>query len=88
MTTNDLIVEIAKITGIDLDKVRMVEKELFATIVKTLKNNEKVRVEHFGFFIPFVTKEKMGRNMRTGEKILIPSKKKIKFKPSKDTKTL
>jgi nucleoid DNA-binding protein len=40
-----------------------------------------------GRFKVYETKEKEGRNPKTGEKLVIPAKKKITFKPSKQFMT-
>lgn len=54
---------------------------IFSTIFNLTKN-EKVTLIGFGSFQQKTTKERRGRNPRTGETITIPAKTKVHFKPS------
>ena len=49
-------------------------------IVQSLLTNKKVIVFGLGTFEVRATKEKMGRNPKTGEKLQIPAGKKVVFK--------
>ena len=61
---------------------------LLGTIRDTLKKEEDVAISGFGTFKVKRTKARIGRNPKTGEQIQIPAKKKIKFRASKDLKTI
>ena len=52
------------------------------SIVNSLKRSEKVQISGFGTFIIREKKERIGRNPKTGEKVIIPSKKVPVFKVS------
>ena len=56
------------------------------SIKKTLKKRDPVAISGFGTFKVKQTKERMGRNPKTGEAIQIPAKKKVAFRPSKELK--
>jgi nucleoid DNA-binding protein len=56
---------------------------LLDSIVNSLKNSEKVQITGFGTFIIRERRERVGRNPKTGEKVVIPAKKFPVFKPSK-----
>ena len=55
-------------------------------IVQSLLDNKKVNVFGLGTFEVRATKEKMGRNPKTGEKIQIPAGRKVVFKAAKGLK--
>jgi nucleoid DNA-binding protein len=55
-------------------------------IVKTLLSGSRVNIFGLGTFEVRATKEKMGRNPKTGEKIAIPAGRKIVFKTAKGLK--
>ena len=61
---------------------------LLGTIRDTLKKQEDVAISGFGTFKVKNTKARIGRNPKTGEQIQIPAKKKIKFRVSKDLKSI
>ena len=61
---------------------------LLGTIRDTLKRQEDVAISGFGTFKVKQTKARLGRNPKTGEQIQIPAKKKIKFRVSKDLKSI
>jgi nucleoid DNA-binding protein len=56
------------------------------TIVQFLLTGKRVNVFGLGIFEVRVTKEKMGRNPKTGEKIQIPAGRKVVFKAAKGLK--
>ena len=53
--------------------------------IKTaLKNNERVEIRGWGMFSPKIQKKRKSRNPKTGQELLIPEKKNIHFKMSKE----
>lgn len=57
------------------------------TIIETLKHGDSVSLIGFGSFSVVPTREKTGRNPRTGALIEIPSGKKVKFVVGKSLKS-
>lgn len=57
-------------------------------ITEELKSDGKVTLVGFGTFKTNLKLEKKGRNPRTGEEIIIPEKKVVKFVPGKNLKDL
>ena len=53
-----------------------------ALIAKEVKEDQTVKISGFGSFVPKNLKDKNGRNPRTGEKIVIPAYRAIKFRAS------
>ena len=63
--------------------------DLILEIIKQrLAGGEKVLLSGFGCFSVQHRKDKKGVNPQTGEPILIPGKKSVKFKPSKHLKSV
>jgi len=83
MTKNDLVEKISSILP-SKKEANIVVNELFDEIVSSIKNGEKVVITGFGSFNLITTETKKGRNPKTGESLMIPPMKKIRFKQSKD----
>ena len=88
MVINDLVEVVA-------NKARLTKKDaltsintIFATLAEALSTGEDVKISGFGTFAIRETKERVGINPATKEKISIPASKKLVFKPSKTLKTL
>ena len=56
-------------------------------VAEELKKSGKVQIVGFGTFEVTERAERMGRNPKTGEEILIPASKSPKFKAGKTLKT-
>ena len=55
---------------------------IFDVIKETLSNGEKVQIVRFGSFQILKKKERVGRNPKTGEEIMISPRKVLTFKSS------
>jgi len=58
---------------------------VFGAMRDALEAEKKVKFD-FGQFIIVEKDQRIGRNPKTGEEIVIPAKKVVKFKPSKEFK--
>ena len=83
MTKNDLIDKISELLPSKKEAFSVVN-ELFNQMQLALKDGQKVVITGFGSFNLVTTKTKKGRNPKTGETIILPPKKKIRFKQSKE----
>ena len=83
MTKNDLINKLTEVMPSKKDATEAVNK-LFESVITALKDGQKVVITGFGSFNLKVTETKKGRNPKTGEVVMIPPKKKIRFKQSKE----
>jgi DNA-binding protein HU-beta len=64
------------------DAMRAVDA-MIATVIKSIKKKEEVRIVGFGTFSRKERKAGTGRNPRTGEEIKIPKKSRAVFKAGK-----
>lgn len=82
MTKNELISEVAKRTEYNIGAIRNVLESIEEVAKETLGNGEKISIINVGVFSIVTQSERNGINPQTMEKILIPEKKKLKFKMS------
>ena len=83
MNKADMIEGVSKLTGSRVEAQRIVDY-LFNAMRESLKKGDKVVVQGFGSFHVVVRKAKKGRNIKTGQEVLIPARKAIKFRKGKD----
>lgn len=67
---------------------RQAVKAIMKNISKSLKEEGKVSISGLGVFRVKETKPRIGRNPKTGEKVEIPSGKRISFRPGRKLKKL
>jgi len=85
MTKKDIVRQISTKTGYTQKDVLTVVDELFNTIVSEVKNDE-ISLTGFGKFVVTERAAREMRNPSTGEKVSVPAKKSIKFRPAKSFK--
>jgi len=86
MSKTELIDAIAKQTGFEKTKVKLVLEGALDTITRTLKKGGKVQLTGFGNFSVASRKKRSGVNPKTGAKIAIAARKVPKFTPGKALK--
>ena len=59
---------------------------IFENIVESLGDGLDVRIDGFGSFLLQASNERVGRNPRTGDPLLVEARTKVKFKPAKRLK--
>lgn len=84
MLKKDLVNKIAEKTLLKKVDIELVLEEFLNTTKETLQKDEPVILAHFGKFETVERAEKVCRNPQTGEKIIAPTKRVVKFKPSKN----
>lgn len=82
MNKQDLIVSISDKFGISKAEARKIVDHTLDEIKGAVKRGEPVTLMKFGSFKKRVRASRTGINPATGERILIPSKEVVKFKPS------
>jgi len=81
MTKKDIVLKVASETNLkQLDVKRVVQRGLDA-IVESLSRGETVELRNFRIFKVKSRKGRTGRNPRTGEKVPVPPKRVVTFKP-------
>ena len=84
MNKAELVKTIASDAGITKDQATKALDSMTGAIKESLQNGEKTILIGFGTFSTVDRAERQGINPKTMEKILIPAKKVVKFKPGKE----
>ncbi len=82
MNKFDIIKEISKTAPTEMEAKTFVNK-VFEIITNALKNGEKVVISNFGTFKLSERKPRQARNPKTNEKVMVGTRKSIRFKASK-----
>ncbi len=88
MNRKDLISWIMKKANLNSSQATKALNSTLEGILDALKRGERVTLSGFGSFEIKIRNPRKGRNPKTGEQVSIPSKKRVKFNPSKTLKDL
>jgi DNA-binding protein HU-beta len=83
MGKKEITIHMAKRAGISLHQAQSAFAAMLDGVRSSLKIGSKVNLSGFGSFELKVREARKGRNPKTGATIDIPSKKRIKFNPSR-----
>ena len=86
MTREDLLHELMETTELSRGDAAKFYEGLVQVAVHSLVKEGEFTFPGFGVIRVSERKPREGRNPRTGEKLMIPGKKALKFKPYKDLK--
>lgn len=84
MNKTDLINEIAAKANLNKTDARKALDATLESIEQALANDDKIQLIGFGTFSVVEKEARTGINPRTKEKIQIPARKVVKFKPAAD----
>jgi len=83
MTKRDLVTRISNEMGLTQTSVKEVVDRVLKHISDSLADGDSVELRNFGVFTTRLRNSRVGRNPRTGERIPIPPRRVVTFKPSK-----
>ena len=86
MNKRDLVDAVAAQVGRPKAEVSSTVDAVFTMISGALARGEKVAISGFGNFEARRVAERMARNPRTGESVLVPARTSPRFKPSRSLK--
>ncbi|MDD2468511.1 MAG: HU family DNA-binding protein [Desulfobulbus sp.] len=81
MNKTELIDKVAKESALSKSAAEQVVNSVFSAIAEAMKTGDKVTLAGFGTFSAAERAAREGRNPQSGEKIVIPAKRAVKFKP-------
>ena len=84
MNKNELIRSIAQAANISNVAAERGLNGMLQTMADAMEGGERVTLSGFGSFIIIDRAARVGRNPKTGEKIQIPSRRGVKFRPGKN----
>jgi len=89
MTKRELVVRIAKETGLTQEDVYTVLQKALDYITETLTRGDHIEFRDFGVFTVKLRKSRIGRNPnKPANTVSIPPRKIVKFKPGRKMKNL
>ena len=83
MTKKDLVLRVSKETGITQVDVKRVAQRFLHHLVEALKDGQTIELRNFGVLEPRIAPPRIRRNPRTGERVEVPERFRVKFKPGK-----
>ncbi len=84
MNKAELVSAMAAESGLSRSDCKKALNAFVSTVAETLEAGEKVSLTGFGTFMVTQRKERPGVNLSTQEKIIIPAKNVVKFRPGTD----
>jgi nucleoid DNA-binding protein len=88
MNKTELIKAVAADTDVSQKETKKVFESILIHISEELKIGNEVAIKDFGTFKVVTKRERTGRNPKTGEVIIIPTKEVVKFIPSKNVRKM
>jgi len=84
MTKEDMAKAIAQEMGITQKQVQQIVQRVFDGIIATLVEKGRIELRNFGVFEVKKRKPRPARNPRTGEKVWLPERAVVTFKPGRE----
>ena len=84
MTKKQIVQQISDKTGLTQLQTKDIVDLTFEAIVNTLLDEGRIELRNFGVFEVKTRKARKARNPRTGEKVDVPPKNVVTFKPGKE----
>lgn len=81
LTKKDLVLMVAKDTGITQVDVKRVVQRTLDHLIASLKEGTTIELRNFGVFKVRQRAPRRGRNPKTGQEVPVPSKRVVVFKP-------
>jgi len=88
MIKQDIIDAVVNCTGLSKTKAEIAVETVFETMKRSMERGERIELRGFGVFSIRPRKTGIGRNPRTGEEVVIPPGKAIRFKPGKNLRSI
>ncbi len=88
MIKQDIIDAVVNRTGLSQTRAEIAVETVLETMKGSMERGERIELRGFGVFSIRPRKTGIGRNPRTGEEVVIPPGKAIRFKPGKNLKSI
>src|SRR5271163_1049729 len=84
VTKKEIVKQISERIGLTQLKTKEIVQQTFDAIVETLLEVGRIELRNFGVFEVKKRKARKARNPRTGDRVDVPPKNVVTFKPGKD----
>ena len=88
LTKADLVEDVAAATRLTKKDAEVIVNAMFTAIVEALKDGSSIELRGFGSFRLRDRGPRVGRNPKTGAKVMVPAKRVPYFRPSKEIRKL
>jgi len=88
MIKQDLVDRVVSRTGLSQTRAEMAVEAVIETMKRSMERGERIELRGFGVFSVRPRKTGIGRNPRTGEEVVIPPGKAVRFKPGKNLQSI
>lgn len=84
MIKKDIVKIVAESAGINEAKADIVVEKVISAMKSAIVNGEDIHIRGFGVLEPVTRKGKVAHNFQTGERVIVPPKKSVKFIKSRN----
>ncbi|MBI3467842.1 MAG: integration host factor subunit beta [Planctomycetes bacterium] len=84
MTKKEIVATISEEVGLTQLKTKEIVQKTFDAIIETLLRDGRIELRNFGVFEVKRRAPRKARNPRTGDKVFVPAKNVVAFKPGKE----
>ncbi len=84
MTKKEIVKQISDRLGLTQLKTKEIVQQTFDAIIETLLEDRRIELRNFGVFEVKQRKARKARNPKTGERVDVPPKFVVTFKPGKE----
>ena len=88
MTKKEIVKKISEDIGLTQLKTKDIVQRTLNAIIDTLVSEGRIELRNFGVFEVKARAPRKARNPRTGDKVYVPSKNVVTFKPGKEMEEL
>lgn len=88
MTKKEIVKKISEDIGLTQLKTKDIVQRTLDAIIRTLVTEGRIELRNFGVFEVKRRAPRKARNPRTGDKVYVPSKNVVTFKPGKEMEEL
>jgi len=88
VTKKEIVKKISEDIGLTQLKTKDIVQRTLAAIIHTLVSEGRIELRNFGVFEVKRRAPRKARNPRTGDKVFVPSKNVVTFKPGKEMEEL
>ncbi len=84
----DIVNKVVSQTNVTRTKAEQAIETVFGALKSAMGRGQRIELRRFGVFNVKPRKTGIGRNPRTGEEVLIPPGKAVRFKPGKELQSI
>ena len=88
MTKKEIVKQISEEIGLTQLKTKDIVQRTLDAIIKTLVSEGRIELRNFGVFEVKIRAPRKARNPRTGDRVSVPAKNVVTFKPGKEMEEL